>query len=134
MKNGLTRDDLTHIDKKTLLSSLGEVNDAEIIILKFHTLIGKRQRDFAERHRESLASESAMMGSGRDVIDRATIRDSYTQNLARLGLLLPKYQTAKKGELPDFDRRTGTLRSTGYEVTALGRLLLRYLDIADSDW
>jgi hypothetical protein len=33
-----------------------------------------------------------------------------------------------KGELPDFDERTGRIKANGYKVTALGKLLLRLID------
>lgn len=134
LKNGLSSDDLTHLDNKKLSAILGELNDAEILILKFHTLMGNRQREFAEQHGSIFAVQPATMGSGRDVIDRETIRATYYQNLTRLRLLMPRYQRVRKGEVPEFDERTGTVKSTGYETTSLGRLLLRRLDIAESDW
>ena len=134
LKNGITNEDLTHIDKKKLLSILGELNDAEVIILKFHTLIGSRQGEFVEQNRALLAARPATLGSGRDVIDRETIRMTYTQHLTQMGLLGARYQNVRKGELPEFDDRTGMVKSTGYEVTSLGRLLLHYLDILESGW
>jgi hypothetical protein len=48
-------------------------------------------------------------------------------------LLRPKYKKPKKGELPEFDEKTGTLKFSGYDVTSLGKLLLRYIDIAEPD-
>lgn len=134
LKNGITGDALTHIDKKKMLSILGELNDAEVLILKCHTLIGKRQAEFAGQHPSLFLAQPATLRSGRDEIDRATVRETYTANLVRLGLLRNSYRTLRKGEVPEFDDRTGLPKSTGYDVTALGRLLLWQLDILESEW
>jgi hypothetical protein len=47
LTNSLTSDELAHIEQKKLLALLGELNDAEIQLLKFYALVGTEQREFA---------------------------------------------------------------------------------------
>lgn len=54
------------------------------------------------------------------------------EELVRLGLLKNRIQKPKKGEVPEFDDN-GLVKSSGRELTPLGRLLLRYLGLADAD-
>jgi hypothetical protein len=134
LKNGLSNDDLNHIDQKKLLSILNELNDAEVIILKFHTLIGARQREFVGQHPAVFDFQPPTLGAGQEAIDKATMRETYTQNLIKVGLLQSKFQAVRKGDLPEFDDRTGRMKSWGVDVTSLGRLLLHKLDILESGW
>lgn len=69
------------------------------------------------------------MGSTQQEIDRAALGSEYRRHLVRLGLLSIKYKKPKRGDLPEFDEKSGSMKATGYELTALGRLLLRQIDI-----
>lgn len=69
------------------------------------------------------------MGSTQAELDKHAIYMSYTDHLVRLGLLRPRFRKPKKGELPEFDEKTGMLKASGYDVTPLGRLMLRYIDL-----
>ncbi len=51
LANSLSREELAHVEQKKLLSLLGELNDAEIQMLKYYSLQGTEQREFAEQHR-----------------------------------------------------------------------------------
>ena len=39
-----------------------------------------------------------------------------------------RFKKPKRGELPEFDEKTGMVKVGGYEITSLGRLLLRSID------
>jgi len=45
-----------------------------------------------------------------------------------MGLLKARFKKPKRGELPAFDDKTGMIKAQGYEITGLGRLLLRSID------
>jgi hypothetical protein len=110
LKNGLSKDDLTHIEQKKLLSILGELNDAEILLLKFYSLFPNEKRKFAEQHQELFLPVSVHLGSPQGDLDKAALGKSYKNKLIQMGLLRSA--------------------DVGYDVNSLGSLLLRYIDLA----
>ena len=66
--------------------------------------------------------------SSEEDVDRHAIEGTYRASLRRLGLLQPKYKKPKKGQLPEFDEKTGMMKAGSDQITRLGRLLLRYID------
>jgi hypothetical protein len=121
--NSLTSEDIDFIESKHLLRLLGEINDIEIIWLRFSlvpTMGG--DKDFREKHKEVLQPLSVHFGSPQPDIDKSTLRTSYKEHLASLGLL------EKRIEL---DTRSSDvkLKVKGYELSSLGRLLLRQIGL-----
>ena len=130
LKNSLTDDELKHIEYKRLLSILGELNDLEILILKSKAL-HRGQPEFEEfwgAHEGALTPPLAHMESTQEEIDKNTIYQTHKMHLVNLGLLKPRFKKPKRGELPEFDDKTGMIKAQSYEITALGRLLLRSID------
>jgi len=130
LKNSLTDEDLKHIEYKRLLSILGELNDLEVLILKSQTMYRRQSEDneFWEKHEETLSAPGAHLGSSQEEIDEHTIYQTHKAHLASLGLLKIKFKKPKRGELPEFDEKTGMIKAQGYDITSLGRLLLRSID------
>ena len=62
LKNSLSLGDLTHAEDKVLLSILGQLNDAEIVILRSYDLPQGEERAFRQRHMAILERPVAMMG------------------------------------------------------------------------
>ena len=75
---------------------------------------------------------AAHMRSSRGEIDKETLQMSYDMHLARIQLLEPRYSLDTRTKLPQFDSRTGAQKVSGYELTRLGRLLLRQLGISEN--
>ena len=130
LKNSLTDDDLKHIEYKRLLSILGELNDLEVLILKSQTLHrGQPEHsEFWEAHEGALTPPLAHMGSTQEEIDKHTIYQTHKLHLANLGLFKARFKKLKRGEFPEFDDKTGMVKAQGYDITGLGRLLLRSID------
>ena len=130
LKNSLTDEALKHIEYKRLLSLLGELNDLEVLILKSHTLRrGQPEHDeFWEAHEGALTPPFAHMGSTEEEIDKHTIYQTHNLHLTNLGLLKPRFKKPKRGELPEFDEKTGMIKAQGYDITGLGGLLIRSID------
>ena len=112
LKNGLTDEDLQQNAYKRLLFLLGEINDIEVITLKAYSLYGTEQQDFWEKHREVLIGEPLRFPTSREKVDQNAIHKTYRLNLVRLNLL------EVRSEQP----------SQSYEITSLGRLLLRSIN------
>ena len=130
LKNSLTDESLRHIEYKTLLSLLGELNDLEVLILKSHSIVvgGGEYREFWDKHGDALTPPRAFLGSSQDDLDKHTLHETQKAHLARLGLLKPQFKKPKKGEIPEFDEKAGMIKAQGYNITSLGRLLLRSID------
>lgn len=129
IKNSITKNELNHLEDKRILNILSQINDGEIIILQSYALIGQEQRDYINTHSDILETPLVHMNSSVEEIDRKAIYQTFRQNLVALNLLIPKYIKPKKNELPEFDNKTGMIKATGYSVTSLGKLILRYLDL-----
>lgn len=129
LKNSIARDEIGHVEKKKLLALLGELNDAEIIVLKFHSLLSPDNKSaFAKRHERVLGPIERHFGVPQENLDKGALQDSYRSKLMEVGLLTPVYKRQEKGKQPEFDERTGRLKATSFRVTALGDLLLRFID------
>lgn len=130
--NSLSVEDIEFAESKHLLQILGELNDVEIIWLKFYGEAQLGEHDeFREKHSTVLAPVVAVMNSPSSVRDKKTLQDSYKEHLSRLGLLKPKYKTDSKTHMPEFDRSTGALEIRSYQITSLGRLLLRQIGMSN---
>jgi hypothetical protein len=57
-------------------------------------------------------------------LDAEKLYDAGEQHLLRLGLLRKNYGSVGRGELPEFDARSGDFRHR-VEISYLGRMLLR---------
>ncbi len=112
LKNSLTDEDLEQSAYKRLLFLLGEINDVEMIILMAYSMHGVEQQDFWEKHQDILIGEPLMFPTSRKKVDQDAIHKTYEANLVRLDLLESKTQGP----------------SQSYEITSLGRLLLRSID------
>jgi flagellar biosynthesis regulator FlbT len=132
LTNSITNEQLSHVEEKKLLSLLGELNDAEILMLKSYSLRSDKRREFAQLHQDLFAPIHRSLGAPQSNIDKGALRDSYRARLVELGLLDLEYKRLAKGELPEFDERTGRIKATGYKVTSLGKLLLRSIGQAAS--
>lgn len=128
LKNGLTDENLEHIAYKRLLFLLREINDLEVIILKSYSGSITQQRELRRKHQGVVTAPIVHLGSSQEEVDKNAIYETYKTNLTHLGLLRSRFKKPKRGELPEFDEKTGMVKASGYDITSLGRLLLRSID------
>lgn len=134
LKYSLYHGELGHIQEKTLLSLLNELNDAQIIMLKsYDWTMGQEQDAFFERHQDVLVGPIVASGASVDALDRAALHKAYGADLQRLGLVKPNYRRPNKGESPQIDFETGMPEVSYISISGLGRLLLRYIDLGEPD-
>lgn len=128
--NSLSEEEIRNIEYKRLLQILGDINDAEIIILKNESFeyFDDELEPFQEKHKHILSPKDLWEERTPEEAEADAIFSSYSQHLVSLGLLKPKFKI-KKGETPDFDEKTGMIKSTGYEVTELGGMLLKSIGL-----
>lgn len=113
LKNGLTKEEQTHAEKKKLFDILNQLNDHEIILLKYHsfsTHIGSNH-PFEKKHDALIRPASRSTTASEDDDNRAIYRDSYEKSLYSLGLV-------KEASL-------------GARLTGLGSLVLEYIEVPE---
>jgi hypothetical protein len=131
----LTDEAVEYNESKHLLRILGEINDIEVIWLRYHAVgtIGGDEA-FREKHASILAPVRATYQAPQETHDRSALQKSYKEHLCRLGLLERRYETELGTDAPRFDRVTGGMKVRGYQLTPLGGLLLRHIGLAaDAD-
>lgn len=118
--NGITAENVDFIESKHLLKILEEINDVEIIWLRYYlhpTMSG--DEDFRQMHEVILTPIVATGGSSEDERVKAILQESYKEHLVRLNLLAHS------------NIRGSSLHS--YEITPLGRLLLAQIGVQLSE-
>jgi hypothetical protein len=131
--NGIAPAELDHAETKRMLWLLGQLSDIEVVLLRGR-LVQTREdvdadKEWRAKHEEVLRPRSPHLGSPREEIEEAMLHASYIQHVVDLGLLRHRFKTVRKGEIPEFDEKTGMMKASGSDVTMLGRMLLRYLNL-----
>lgn len=131
--NGIESEVLNHAEAKRMLWLLGQLNDAEIILLRSRLAMTRedyeRDADFQKQHTDLLALDATHMNSSEEEFEEAALRASYRQHLHDLGLIRQRFKKPKRGDFPEFDEKTGLMKASGSDVTRLGKMLLRYLNL-----
>ncbi len=128
--NSISLDNLEYIEARHLLRILGEVNDIEVIWLRFFLYpMLKGDEAFRRKHKAILEPVVATMTSTPEERDRAALQDSYIDRLTQLGLLEVVFKTDPKTRTPQYDAFTGGQRVERHSLSALGRLLLKYVGL-----
>src|SRR6266568_2664593 len=131
--NSLTPEAISFIESKHVLRILGEINDIEVVLLRFylHPTMGGDE-EFRAKHDEVLQRVPVQLGSPQSDKDKKTMRDSYEQHLVRLGLLEERFNVDSKTKMPKFDPHTGAPKRQRLQITPFGRLLLRQVGLAEA--
>jgi hypothetical protein len=125
--NGLKEEDADYIRYKKFLSLLASLNDIEVMFLIMYGRFEMHDNSYMEKHIDVLRLKPATLGSSQEDIEKSIVQETYKSHLAELGLVRPRFEKPKKGEYPEFDEKTGKMKASGYELTPLGRMLLKYI-------
>jgi hypothetical protein len=113
---------------------LQELNYIEIIWLRFYyvpTLGG--DKEFREKHKNILEPIRAYIGAEQHILDKSALQKSYKEHLERLGLIQPHYKIDRDTGMPEFDKFTGRPKSSYYDVSPLGKLLLKNIGLINDN-
>jgi len=112
--NSLSQQDIEYIESKHLLRILGELNDIEVIWLRFYLepALGGDE-EFRDAHENILTPIMASISDPPSVLDKEALQESYKQHLSQLGLLKPQ--------------------NNNYQIAPLGRLLLRQIGLSSPE-
>lgn len=131
VSSGLTEEKVSYVESKHLLRLLSQLNDIEIIWLRFYDYpLMNGDDEFRNKHAAILEPVSAMLGSRPDVIDQEALQQNYVEHLVSLGLLVRPLKVDSKTRQPIFDAHRGEWQSQSRRTSPLGRLLLRQIGIS----
>ena len=132
IQHSLDKDHVSYAESKHLMRILQELNDIEIIWLRFYlcSTIGGDE-EFREKHIGILEIIHATIGASQDVLDKNALQKSYKTHLERLELIQARYELDRKTGLPEFDRFNGKQKASYYHISSLGKLLLKYIGLID---
>lgn len=131
--NGISAEELNHAETKRMLWLLDQLNDAEIVVLRSKLAMTREDAEldveFREKHAQLLAPDATHMGSSEDAFEEAALKTSYRRHLHDLGLTRTRFKKPRRGEFPEFDKKTGMMKANGTDIIRLGKMLLRYLNL-----
>jgi hypothetical protein len=131
---GVSEERVSFIESKHLLRMLGEINDIEIIWLRFYLYpYMNGDEEFRAKHASVLEPVGAHLGSDQATLDRQALRENYLQHLVSLGVLEHPLYVDSKTSLPVFDKMSKDWRRQGHRVTPLGRLLRRHIGLGTAE-
>jgi hypothetical protein len=117
--NSLKSEDIEYAESKHLLRILGELNDAQIVWLHFYLDPAMEgDHEYRENHKEVLTPIVACLNSTPDVLTKSVLQTSYKEHMSELGLLERRYELDSSSFGTKF-------KTTGYDLSSLGRLLLQ---------
>jgi hypothetical protein len=132
--NGITNSNIQLEDSKFLLKILQELNNIEIIWLRFFlipTVTG--DIEFREKHKNILEPIHSFIGADKEVLNKSAIQKSYRLHLERLGLIINHLKIDKKTGQPELDRSSGQPKIRYTRITPLGEMLLENIGLKKND-
>ena len=126
---GLDGDEQAEIECRRVLQILAELDDDQLIMLAAR--LQKNSGEYLERHKAVVIGPLVNLGSDEGEWDRAALHEAAASHLVRLNLLKASFPWIREGEIPEFDDTTGKIRSSGDDITQLGRIVLRAVGLAE---
>lgn len=135
----LKTDNFDYEKERYYLSIINELNDIQIIYLIYYAKMkidwGKMDKEFIEKHSDILKYETIYWNSTDEVREKANIIKYYLEHMERMGLLYAYYKMPSKNlssdKDPEFDDKTGKLKSSGFKISKLGKELAEYMGFSD---
>jgi hypothetical protein len=130
VSKGMTQESIDLQESKHLLKLLQELNDIEIIWLRFYldATIGG-DKEFRDKHKDILTPITAYIGSSREVLNKSALQQSYKEHLERLELINSRIRFDSRTGVPEFDTFTGRPKTSSTKATTLGKLLLSQIGL-----
>ncbi|WP_432381193.1 hypothetical protein [Duganella sp. P38] len=130
LASGMSETRMSFVERKHLLRLLSQINDIEVIWLRFyHYPYMSGDEEFRSKHASILKPIMATLGSDQETIDQSALQENYTEHLVSLGLLTRPLQVDSKTGYPLFDKTTKNWKTQSAQTTRLGRILLRYIGL-----
>jgi len=130
--NGITDKAIQFHESKYLLKTLQELNDIEIIWLRYYlvpTMDG--DKEFRNKHKNILDNIKTYKGVDSETLSKSAIQKSYKEHLERLELISHKIRFDRTKGVPEYDTVSGKPKISYTDITTLGRLLLKQIGLIE---
>lgn len=132
--NGITDNSIELQDSKYLLKILQELNDIEIIWLRYYSNTSiTGDSEFRKKHENILTGITVYINSEKEIQQKASLQENYKLHLERLGLVRNHIKTDKKTSRPEVDRITENFKIRHTIITELGKLLLEQIGLTKAN-
>lgn len=130
VENGISSNDADINDAKYLLGLLSELNDNEVIWLRyFHERTIGRKSKFQMLHENILSPVRLVMGSSKEERQQGAVQESYKEHLERLGLIKHSIRMNEDLGVPKYNTSTNKPEVSYSEATTLGKMLLENIGL-----
>ena len=131
--NGILDEDIELNESKYLLKLLQDLNDVEIIWLRYY-FVPTVQGDevFREKHERILMPFRVNNSTDHKSLTKASLQHSYKEHLERLGLIEHKDKIDRSKGIPEYDIASGKPKKSHPTISNLGRLLLKQIGVINS--
>jgi hypothetical protein len=129
IKNGIDQAKIDFHESKSLLKILQELNDIEIIWLRYYLIqTAGGDQEYRNKHKVILSKIYLTTESDEETRRKAALQDSYKEHLERLNLIESHFTTDRKTKLPKTNL-FGNIEKSYPSITFLGKLLLKQMGI-----
>lgn len=130
--NGITDEAIKLNESKYLLKILQELNDNEIIWLRYYLVpTNDGDEEFRNRHKNILEHIETYIGVDNETLSKSAIQKSYIEHLERLELIDQKIRFDRSKGIPQYNASTGKPKKSSTNITTFGRLLLKQIGVID---
>lgn len=133
VQHGISNDEAIINNAKYLLGLLSELNDSEVIWLRyFHERTLHDKGQFRALHNNILAPVQVVLGSSKEERQKGAIQESYKEHLERLGLIKSHIKMNKDLGVLEYNTFTNKPEIRYSEATTLGNMLLENIDLIEA--
>lgn len=130
--SGLTDKEIEYNETRRILTILGELSDAEVILLRSYLVrtIGGDE-EFREKHKNIVMRQQPVIAAPQIEKDKYAITVNYREHLISMGLLENEYQLERETGLQKIDTFTNAPEIRGRSLTGMGIFFLRQIGLAE---
>ena len=130
---GMSGEAIQRMEAKRILSILKELDDGHIIMLSSLLTKNMRNTEFRERHKKVLHGEIVSIKDATEETRNFNAINVFGwQKLISLGLIDVKYRDSSRYQIATHSRRQNNINISGYNLSAIGMLLLQRIGLANS--
>lgn len=128
VQSGLTSNKEELIELRLITRILKEINDIEMIILKYHSIRTSNESSiFLQKNRNILESERLFVGASKEQEKQHFMYKGYLYHLVSLGLLDVNYEVKEESNRIS-DKSEFKINSKNHKITEFGKMIVEMLN------
>ncbi|HPI41903.1 MAG TPA: hypothetical protein PLJ21_13930 [Pseudobdellovibrionaceae bacterium] len=128
VQSGLTSNKQELIELRLITRILKEINDIEMIILKYHSIRTSNESSiFLQKNRNILESERLFVGASKEQEKQHFMYKGYLYHLVSLGLLDVNYEVKEESNRIS-DKSEFKINSKNHKITEFGKMIVEMLN------